>query len=411
MRKTLFLRLTEPAGDSACWAALDPEGLTHGAREGEPLAQIAQAAVGRRVIALAPGTEAILTHVNIPSQNRRRIAQALPYALEDRLAEDIDTLHFAAGQRAADGELAVAVAARARMDDWVNALQDAQIYPDAVLPETLAVPYEPDGWGMLVAPDIALVRTGVQSGFATEPDNLAAMIAVALQEHPTPPARVRIVPCAEDLDLQPILDTLAAVGIETNVESCAGGLLGSLARGFRDEHTINLLQGEYSRREQVGKLWRPWRPAAALLLSWLLLQGISDIVEYRQVVQEKQVLSERIEQTFREAFPDVRRIVDPKVQMERGLAELSGKASGGAGFLSLLERAGGVLKDTPGLELNGANYRDGNLDLDLVVNDLQVLDQLKQRLSGVGGIEAQIQSAAANDKKVRSRLRIRSVTS
>lgn len=413
MRKTLFLRFSDPASEEACWAAQDQQGLTKGPHGKEPLAQIAQAATGYRVVVFVPGTDAILTHASIPTQNRRRIAQALPYTLEERLAADIDALHFAPGQRRPDGELAVAVVARERMDRWVNALQAAQIYPEVVLPETLAVPYEPDGWSILVAPEIALVRTGAQSGFTAEPENLAAMASIALQECETPPIRVRVITAgAEGIDLQPLLETLTAAGAETVAEPCPGEVLDCLAQGFSEQHALNLLQGHYSRREQIDKLWRPWRPAAALLLAWLLLQGVTSIVEYRQLARENQELAQRIEQTFRAAFPEVRKIVDPKVQMERGLVELNGKLGGGAaGFLGLLELAGSVLKETPGLELNGASYRDGYLDLDLMVNDLQVLDQLKQRLTKSGGLEAEIQSATANDKRVRSRLRIRSVTS
>lgn len=412
MRKTLFLRFSDPAGEEACWAALDQQGLTKSPHGKEPLAQIAQAATGYRVVVFVPGIDAILTHASVPTQNRRRIAQALPYTLEERLAEDIDALHFAPGQRRPDGELAVVVVARERMDRWMSALQAAQIYPEVVLPETLAVPYEPDGWSILITPEIVLVRTGTQSGFTSEPENLAAMTSIALQECETPPIRVRVIGCAEGIDLQPTLQTLTAAGAEVVTESCPGEILDCLVRGFSEQHALNLLQGHYSRREQLDKLWRPWRPAAAILLAWLLLQGVTSIVDYRQLTRENQALAQRIEQTFRTAFPEVRKIVDPKVQMERGLAELNGKLGGGtAGFLGLLERTGSVLKETPGLELNGASYRDGYLDLDLMVNDLQVLDQLKQRLTKSGGLEAEIQSATANDKRVRSRLRIRSMPS
>lgn len=412
MRKTLFLRFSDPTGDDVCWTTTDQQGHPEPHHRCGPLAQLASAATGCRVVAFVPGTEVTLTRVAIPSHNRRRILQALPYALEERLAEDIEILHFAAGQRGTDGELAVAVVARERMDDWTTALQAAQIQPDVLIPEPLAVPHEPEGWSILVAPDISLVRTGPQAGFAAETETLDTVLAIALQEQQTPPAKVRIINCAEDKDLQPLQDALAAAGAAFVLEPCANGILHCLAGGYSDQQALNLLQGDYSRREQIGKLWRPWRPAAALLLTWLLLQGATDIMEYRQIKQESGMLAQRIEQTFREAFPETRRIVDPKVQMERGLAELNSKFGGGAGsFLGLLERTGGVLRDTPGLQLNGASYRDGYLDLDLQVNDLQVLDQLKQRLSGVDGIQAEIQSATANDNKVRSRLRIRSMTS
>ena len=93
--------------------------------------------------------------------------------------------------------------------------------------------------------------------------------------------------------------------------------------------------------------------------------------------------------------------------MQQQLDSLQRSAGAGGGFLSLLSQAGFVLKGTQGVEIGGASFRAGRLDMDLTVANLQLLDQLKQALMQSGRLEVEIQSATTGkDQRVQSRLRI-----
>ncbi|MES9978186.1 MAG: type II secretion system protein GspL, partial [Candidatus Thiodiazotropha sp. 6PLUC5] len=67
------------------------------------LAQASQLAKGRRTLVLIPAVDILITSVNIPTRNRQRLLQAIPFSLENELTEDIDQLHFAAGTMDSDG--------------------------------------------------------------------------------------------------------------------------------------------------------------------------------------------------------------------------------------------------------------------------------------------------------------------
>ena len=95
--------------------------------------------------------------------------------------------------------------------------------------------------------------------------------------------------------------------------------------------------------------------------------------------------------------------------MEEGLRSLRGdttRVSGG--FLDLLAGSGESLSQTDGLELQRISYRDGQLDLAIIIRDLQGLDQLKQRLSSQSGYAVEIQSATARGSSVEARLQLKS---
>jgi len=68
------------------------------------------------------------------------------------------------------------------------------------------------------------------------------------------------------------------------------------------------------------------------------------------------------------------------------------------------------LKGMQGVQVSGATFRAGRLDVDLTVSNLQLLDELKQALMKSGRLSVEIQSATTGqDQRVQSRLRIQGV--
>ena len=94
-----------------------------------------------------PPADTLLTQAILPTRNRRKIAQALPFALEEQLLGDPASLHFAY-QRHDEDALAVAVTARERMQTWLRTLHEARLQPTRLCPATLSLPLDVDDWGL-----------------------------------------------------------------------------------------------------------------------------------------------------------------------------------------------------------------------------------------------------------------------
>jgi general secretion pathway protein L len=92
--------------------------------------------------------------------------------------------------------------------------------------------------------------------------------------------------------------------------------------------------------------------------------------------------------------------------MEQRLKTLRGSTVSEEGFLSLMAEVGGALAEVKGLDLQNLSYKQGKLDLDLKLGDLQQLDHLKQQLIAIQGIEVDVQSATVKNNKLESRIRI-----
>lgn len=397
MSGELFIRL-DAAGDGARWLRLAEDGAVAASGHG-PLSEIK--AAGQRLVVLVPGDAVLLCRAAVPVQKsvqkRRLLAQAVPYALEDQLAADVETLHFAFGQVSSD-QVAVAVIDRALMDGWLARLRAAGLNPSALVPETLLLPWQEGAWQLACLENCCLLRTGEQAGFAMDAANATLLVQQALTE-------------AEAARPQRLVthgaDGLAPGDIEVAAEPqpLPDEILPWLASHYDERLAINLLQGSYSRRERFGQYWRPWRLAASLAALLLLVQAGVTIADHQRLSRERLALQEQVEAIYRQAFPEARKVVNPRVQMERALKELRG--GGGGGLNQLLAEAGREFRASPGLTLQRLNYREGQLEVALTVADLQRLDELKQRLSQGGKLHVEIQSATAQGTLVEARLRIK----
>src|SRR5215510_4645314 len=147
MSESLIIQLRE--GSAPRWMVCNDDGhVLVNAVQGE-LVQAVPLATGRRVVAIVPGTEVLTTESDAPAKGAAKLAQVVPFALEERVADEIEDLHFALGERNADtGRVPVVVVARARIDAWLAELRAAGLNPQAIYSEASLLPAMP---GQLIA--------------------------------------------------------------------------------------------------------------------------------------------------------------------------------------------------------------------------------------------------------------------
>ncbi len=152
MAEFLVIRIGLDAEQPVSWIAVDDRGTRRGQPGSGPLADAAREIRERSVIVLVPASESLTFRVNLPAKGAR-LRAALPFALEDQVADDIEDLHFAAGKREPNGVLTVAVVAKRTLADWLERLADAGIQPARIVPENHGLARTPNTLSMLVADD------------------------------------------------------------------------------------------------------------------------------------------------------------------------------------------------------------------------------------------------------------------
>jgi general secretion pathway protein L len=167
MSEYLVIRLGEKPDQLVQWIAVDSSGARHSA-PAEGLLGDAVVDIGNReVIVLVPSAEVLSTTVDIPLKGTKLIA-ALPFALEEYLADDIDQLHFAAGTRRANGKVPVSVVSRQNMDDWLDILADAGIKPASVMADSYGLARIPGTISMLLAEGQVFINDGANIELAMQ---------------------------------------------------------------------------------------------------------------------------------------------------------------------------------------------------------------------------------------------------
>ncbi len=403
MRETLYIRLRQPFAEAPTpYAVVSSDGLggapaTVYVREA-PLREVVAQAAGRKLIVFVPGAEVRLTQVKVPARQPAKVLQAAPFVLEDQFAEDVETLHFALGPRQPDGSFPVAVASHAHMREWLEPFAERNALPDALIPETLALPWENDGpWTVLPEPDHLTARTGAFSGFSCTPQDFELFLQLA-ENGTAHPLRVLAA-----LDAQ--VDYTA---LQRPLELLPGfrDPLEAMVRHLRMPQAINLLQSGYSQRESLDRLWRPWRFAAILFAAAFFLGILVNSIEALRFKHAAAAQRQANELRFNQLFPGLRvTAVALGTQVEQETQILS-HGNGEGGPLPLLQQAADSLVATPGLTLNNAEYREGALFLDLTGTDLQLLEKLRGWYAEHPCANLDVQSADSGESGAKVRLKI-----
>ncbi len=400
MATTIYVRLGETPEQQVSWLARG-DSATPTSRS-EPLARVVEKSAAARLLVFAPATTMVTLEAEVPPLSGQRLRQALPYALEEMFAEDVESLHIAHGIRGDNGNMPVVALAHAQMSQWQKLFASVEFRPHQMVNEALALPWQEGEWSLLLEPHQALLRTGPYSGHSLPLEQLASLLKLAWQqwEGESKPS-LRIYDSRPDTeDFDPGID--AATSYERVVDP-----LRLLIQGMESAPVINLLQGDYSRKEQLGKLWRPWRLTAVLLTVWLVVQSVAAVWELISLRSRDNELYASIEKVYRDTFPQAKNVVNPRLQMERKLDELRG-GGGGKAFSHLLAGSGSVLAASKGLTVKSLRYKQGELELELDVEGLPVLDQLKSALQEKK-LNVEVRSATARGDKVESRIVIREV--
>lgn len=356
------------------------------------------------LIVWTPPADTLLTQATLPTRSARKIAQALPYALEDRLLADPEELHFAY-QRIDDGTLAVAVTARERLLAWTQALQRAGLQPGSLCPATLALPMDVEDWAAAIVDELLWVRRGSYAGFscAAEIDAPPKLLQAALAEvrgSGQAPLRLTLFNAPPELDVQRWGETLDLEVVRARAPLWEERLTGIAP--------LNLLQGEFAPSRGMRARLQPLLPATAMILVWLLGTLALDTSEWWRLHRAQRAYEQNIAALFRQTFPESKVVLDPALQMERNLGALRarGGQSDGSGLLAVLAGIVPALRAETRLDLRALRYADAKLTLDLRLPDFEALERTKNAMAAGGKLRIEVLGATRQTTGVEGRLRV-----
>lgn len=403
MSKHVIIYMPTVGEDTVQWAVSDDKGKLSTAVEQGLLSDAAAKVDGRRVTLILPADDVLLAETVVPGGSTARALQAVPYALEEQVADDVDVLHFALGTRGRNDTYPVAVVGCGLMDTVTEQCKAAGLRPTEIVPETQALPLLPGNgndsrtWTVLLDRDNAVVRLNGNKGFATDKGMASLMLGGARDELPedtdaslvvfhTDPDATLSVPASIDKEMRPC---------DHRVALYATGLAGSAH--------INLLQGVYNPNKNFDNNWRPWRWTMVLAACLCAALFAGKWIDVQQLEKQEAQLDFQIANAFKQALPG-KRMQRPRRQIQSALDGLG--VVNTDGFTNRLSQVAASIATQPQTELKTIGYRKGRFDLDLTTDAVPTLDALKSELAKRGSLGMSVQSANREKNVVRGRVRI-----
>ena len=270
MAETLVLRLPDNESEAAHWIVVD----ANGARLGPPVTGPMDAAqadlADRKLTVLVPAADVLTTTVDLPLKAQAKIQQALPFALEEYLADDVEDLHFAAGVRRESGNIPVSVVNRQRFEGWLARLSESGLKADAIVAESYGLASIPGTLSVLIAGDTVIVNDGGDTELALQgvgpTDALAALGAFdqAAGDESDADSRIaeslprHVLVYCEPGDKDRYAQEFNALRVDfdsVDIKLLPDGVLPRLAVTVGAGAGVNLLQGSYGARTEYAAMF------------------------------------------------------------------------------------------------------------------------------------------------------------
>ena len=346
------------------------------------------------LIGVVPGEWVTAHRVNLPAKSKRQFQAAVPYALEEAVSEDVESLHFSCPHWKAGETLVVYVVAREKMQQWQRSANEHKLPLDRLIAEYSLLPFH-DAADCSIALSAASDDRQVEivanhkdgGGVSIDPDFIDAWL----------------------MDV-PISSTIAV-----NDEALTKQLIQSHSdRDFRfwsfgnklahwlehePENNYDLLTDEF--RPSVRSFeWTSFVVPIAAIATAVFCVFLYDSYRYFALHAEVRFLDSEQQKVVTNSFPELD-FVEPgsaKTLMKQAISRLGGTPLT-VSAQSMLAEAAKVLKSQR-VSLSNIVYRDSEMIITCLLNDFSQVDKLTVQLNAKPSIKASLQSSASDDGQV-----------
>lgn len=340
------------------------------------------------VIGVVSG-EAVTTHtVNLPTKTRKQFNQALPFALEDSISEDIGNIHFSCPAWKPAAEVMVLSVAKGKMEEWQDLANDNRLPIAQLLPDYALLPFHEAAESSIAVSDHAMVARNSMLGGVSIDESL--------------------------IDIW-LMDIPMSSTIAVNDEELTQKLIKEHPnRDFRHwpfgEKMRHWL--EYDVNSEVDLWGDSYRPSVSMLSAKTLIKplflvavGLAlyvgyDFYRYFTLTKEINELEVKMSAVLADTFPDAQGVSadGARSYMEAAINRGQARAEEKSVHAAMADTAK-VLKGMRATLLE-ISYQNEELVLTCVLNDFSQVDALSKQFNARKFLSASLQGSSADDGKV-----------
>lgn len=379
---TCFLFSSHLTETSCLSIRLDDQGLIDAPLEQRSFEAIRILQMGCQTMVVLPCEQCTLHRVELPKLNLQKARAALPYALEEQVAQSVSTLHIAFDQQHYQNkQYLVAVIDKAYLHELMNRLKEFNLVFDVITLDWFALKIDE----ACVSETRLLVNDGAFQGA------LSADLATFYLTNRTSKSTI-----LQFTDSAPALKSTAFMHTE-------GTSYAWLATRLFHANPLNLCQGELQHNTQQQTCTR-WNYAVAVLagLSLGLFLVINGILSH-QLSTKIAVLDDQIRVIYHTFFPQSTQVISPKFRVEQ-LLKSKGAASDKT-LWTLLDALSAAIQNQA-FTVEQFHYQNQTLSVTFTSQDFAALEALERRLQKAN-VKVNQAQAALHDQHVLATLELR----
>lgn len=408
MSDTLLIHYNIDHAQQATWAFCNDAGELTGKLTTGSLDELSEVSNNNTAVVLLNSRCLHINQLKLPTMNMQKMQRAVPYAIEEFIAEDIEDFHFVISKNKHSDTTSVVGIDKTTLKNIIDVFQQHNILVEKIIPDVLCLAANDKQWACLSFGQDSYLQTDALNGMVLSDDILPYVIKNKLQDEEKAKPEKILLFCEQgktavfdELNIDD--DDIEAINISYNTHP-----LVIFCGQYKQALKLNLLQHKFKPKRKSAGYWHHWRLAASLAIVWLTLHLAVTGYQYTQLKDRNNITRAEIERIYKKSFPKSRKIVNPRSQMEQKLSELKGNSGGdSSGLMFLLAESFGTLsQDKKNITLQSLTFRNNKMEIGLDSANLQAVETLNKNLNNNKKIKSEITSSSSEKDKVKGSLRI-----
>jgi len=406
MKKTTLIRINKQSPGHTEWVTIDNHGKQITKINTGNLNDFPDEHKVNTLIVLTPATESFLTFVDLPFKSNSKLKKAIPYALEDQIANDINDIHFSFERSKKNKLISIAAINKNELNYYNELLSSHNIRPHAITSEIHGLPLIEKTISLLVEPSNVYINNGLDKAYCLDSMNISESVNLIDTEKDI--SNIQIYLNENNQDLISQCDELRDLYKTVDVKILDKGILQKLSQNILNADYVNFLQGEYTPKRDTKKYFKPWRHTILFAAIFFSLSLVNISLNYIQLSKYEKNLASQFLNEYQYFTANANDISDP-IRIITAIKNSNSKIKEKALFFEGLALISSAIKNKDNVLLNSITFQKNTFNIRLITPNVTLLDAIARGINQNNNFTARIQSTNQENDIVESRLEIRTL--
>ena len=354
------------------------------------------------VIVILPGEEIHHAVLTLPIKSEKKLTKAIPFAMEDRLADEIEKTHFA-HKRLNNDLIQICAINASKLKAFLKTLKSNNIHASAITSDALCVPKIEKTITLLIDSSRIHINNGFDKVFTFESIDIINAVNIVNKDNNIRDIQIFI--NKEDESLLNKFDQLRESFRNVDVNILQNGPFQKYSQVIVNHNYIDLLQGKYKDKKDIAQIFKPWRKTASLFLLFVSLLLINNLMSIYSLNKYERELSAKFLNQYKYFNPRADNVSDPLriiSSIKNNNIEITDESS----FIEGLSFISDAIKNNNNASLSSINFQNNNFNIRLQTPNVSILDSIQRNIDRNRDYQAKILTTNQIDDAIESRIEI-----